>query len=305
MSAASSAVAAPVSRPRVRVIFSGLMLVVLLAALDQTIVATALPTIVGDLGGLEPARVGDQRVPARADGCHAASTASSATCTGASASCRAPSCCSCSAPRCAGSHTSMTELIAFRAVQGLGAGGLIVLTQSVSATSCRHANAAATRASSALCSASRASPGRCSAARSCRPSPGAGSSTSTCRVGAVALAVLVATLPAAPGVERPVDRLPGRGAARRRAQRDRARREPRRQHVGMGLRADGARRRARRRAARRVRRVAARAPASRCCRRAAARPHVRRRRAASLIVGFALFGVGDVPAALLPDRRPR
>src|SRR5256886_7946588 len=38
--------------PRKRVIFSALMLVVLLAALDQTIVATALPTIVGDLGGL-------------------------------------------------------------------------------------------------------------------------------------------------------------------------------------------------------------------------------------------------------------
>src|SRR5256885_6336669 len=38
--------------PRKRVIFGALMLVVLLASLDQTIVATALPTIVGDLGGL-------------------------------------------------------------------------------------------------------------------------------------------------------------------------------------------------------------------------------------------------------------
>ncbi|MDE3026131.1 MAG: MFS transporter, partial [Acidobacteriota bacterium] len=37
--------------PRKRVIFSALMLVVLLAALDQTIVSTALPTIVGDLHG--------------------------------------------------------------------------------------------------------------------------------------------------------------------------------------------------------------------------------------------------------------
>ena len=35
------------------VIFSGLMLGMVLAALDQTIVATALPTIVGDLGGLQ------------------------------------------------------------------------------------------------------------------------------------------------------------------------------------------------------------------------------------------------------------
>src|SRR5579863_9482725 len=34
------------------VIYSGLMLGMLLAALDQTIVSTALPTIVGDLGGL-------------------------------------------------------------------------------------------------------------------------------------------------------------------------------------------------------------------------------------------------------------
>src|SRR5215469_14722154 len=37
----------------VLVVFTGLMLVMLMAALDQTIVATALPTIVGDLGGLD------------------------------------------------------------------------------------------------------------------------------------------------------------------------------------------------------------------------------------------------------------
>ena len=37
---------------RVRLIFTALMLVLLLASLDQTIVSTALPTIVGDLGGL-------------------------------------------------------------------------------------------------------------------------------------------------------------------------------------------------------------------------------------------------------------
>src|SRR3954470_22489499 len=33
--------------------FAGLLLAMLLASLDQTIVATALPTIVGDLGGLD------------------------------------------------------------------------------------------------------------------------------------------------------------------------------------------------------------------------------------------------------------
>src|ERR1700761_5420086 len=37
----------------VLVVFTGLMLVMLMAALDQTIVSTALPTIVGDLGGLD------------------------------------------------------------------------------------------------------------------------------------------------------------------------------------------------------------------------------------------------------------
>jgi EmrB/QacA subfamily drug resistance transporter len=50
------AVAEPVAvltHRQVLIIFSGLMLGMLLAALDQTIVATALPTIVGDLHGLD------------------------------------------------------------------------------------------------------------------------------------------------------------------------------------------------------------------------------------------------------------
>src|SRR5256885_1954892 len=38
---------------RVRLIFAALLLVLLLASLDQTIVSTALPTIVGDLGGIQ------------------------------------------------------------------------------------------------------------------------------------------------------------------------------------------------------------------------------------------------------------
>jgi MFS family permease len=48
--------AAPSSRPqgqRLYLVFGALMLVLLLAALDATIVSTALPTIVGELGGLE------------------------------------------------------------------------------------------------------------------------------------------------------------------------------------------------------------------------------------------------------------
>ena len=39
--------------PRIRVVFGALVLVLLLASLDQTIVSTALPTIVGDLGPIE------------------------------------------------------------------------------------------------------------------------------------------------------------------------------------------------------------------------------------------------------------
>jgi MFS family permease len=50
-------------RRRVRLIFVALMLGMLLAALDQTIVATALPTITGDLHGLNH-RLDDHRLPA-------------------------------------------------------------------------------------------------------------------------------------------------------------------------------------------------------------------------------------------------
>lgn len=41
------------TKSQVRIIFVALMLVMLIAALDQTIVSTALPTIVGDLGGMQ------------------------------------------------------------------------------------------------------------------------------------------------------------------------------------------------------------------------------------------------------------
>jgi len=43
----------PISHRQVLIVFSGLLLAMLLGALDSTIVATALPTIVGELGGLE------------------------------------------------------------------------------------------------------------------------------------------------------------------------------------------------------------------------------------------------------------
>ena len=48
-----SAPAVPLTHRRILVAFSGLAMVLLLAALDSTIVSTALPTIVGELGGLE------------------------------------------------------------------------------------------------------------------------------------------------------------------------------------------------------------------------------------------------------------
>ena len=49
---ADRATAAPLAGARSTTVFAALMLGMFLAALDQTIVSTALPTIVGDLGGL-------------------------------------------------------------------------------------------------------------------------------------------------------------------------------------------------------------------------------------------------------------
>src|SRR5207247_8730221 len=114
----------------VRLIFAALLLVLLLASLDQTIVATALPTIVGDLGGLQHlswvvtayllsstvtgpiyGKLGDlygRKIVLQ--------TAIVIFLIG-SALC--------------GLAQSMVELIVFRAVQGLGAGGLLVTTIAV------------------------------------------------------------------------------------------------------------------------------------------------------------------------------
>jgi EmrB/QacA subfamily drug resistance transporter len=115
---------------RVRLIFVALLLVLLLASLDQTIVSTALPTIVGDLGGLNHiswvvtayllsstvagplyGKLGD--LYGRKKVLQVAIViflVGSALC---------------------GLSQSMVQLIAFRAVQGLGAGGLIVVTLAV------------------------------------------------------------------------------------------------------------------------------------------------------------------------------
>ena len=117
-------------RRQVLLIFSGLMLGMLLAALDQTIVATALPTITGDLHGLNHigwvvtayllavavvmpiyGKVGDLfgRKPVF-------QFAIAVFLVGSVAS---------------GLAHSMAELIAFRAVQGVGAGGLMIGAQAI------------------------------------------------------------------------------------------------------------------------------------------------------------------------------
>src|SRR5690606_39045054 len=50
---AAAPAAGALSHRQILAVFGGLMTAMLLAALDQTIVATALPTIVGELGGLD------------------------------------------------------------------------------------------------------------------------------------------------------------------------------------------------------------------------------------------------------------
>ena len=112
------------------VIYAALMLAILLAALDQTIVATALPTIVGDLGGLSHlswvvtayllattasaplwGKLGDQY------GRKMLFQAAIVIFLIGSALC--------------GLSRNMPELIGFRALQGLGGGGLMVLAQAI------------------------------------------------------------------------------------------------------------------------------------------------------------------------------
>jgi EmrB/QacA subfamily drug resistance transporter len=117
-------------QPRLRVIFSALLLVLLLASLDQTIVSTALPTIVGDLGGIQhlswvvtayllAATISGPLYGKLGDlyGRKVVLQTAIAIFLVGSALC--------------GLSQNMTELIAFRALQGLGGGGLIVTTLAV------------------------------------------------------------------------------------------------------------------------------------------------------------------------------
>ena len=110
---------------RVRVIFGALILVFLLASLDQTIVSTALPTIVGDFGGL-------QHLSWVVTAYLLASTVSGplygkfGDLYGRKVVLQTAIVIFLVGSALCGLSQNMAELIAFRAVQGLGAGGLIV-----------------------------------------------------------------------------------------------------------------------------------------------------------------------------------
>jgi len=129
-SRADSEAPAVIGHRQILVAFSGLVLAMLLAALDSTIVSTALPTIVSELGGLEHlawvvtgyllaqtivtpiyGKLGDlygRKIVLQS--AIVLFLIGSALC---------------------GLSQNMTQLIVFRAIQGLGGGGLIVTTQAV------------------------------------------------------------------------------------------------------------------------------------------------------------------------------
>jgi EmrB/QacA subfamily drug resistance transporter len=127
-SSAEFATPAPEPTARIGPIFGALMLVLLIASLDQTIVSTALPTITGDLGGASKlawvvtaymlastittplsGKLGDLY------GRKIVLQTALVTFLVGSILC--------------GLSQNMTELVACRAIQGLGAGGLMVTTQ--------------------------------------------------------------------------------------------------------------------------------------------------------------------------------
>jgi EmrB/QacA subfamily drug resistance transporter len=121
---------AGLSHRQILLVFSGLMLGMLLAALDQTIVATALPTIVGDLGGLN-------HLSWVVTSYLLASTVSTplwgklGDLYGRKAFFQAAIAIFVIGSALSGLSQNLNELIAFRAIQGLGAGGLLVGSQAI------------------------------------------------------------------------------------------------------------------------------------------------------------------------------
>lgn len=120
----------PLKGSALRTVFIALMLGMFLAALDQTIVATALPTIVVDLGGLN-------HLAWVVTAYLLASTASTplygklGDMYGRKPVFLAAILIFLTGSVLSGLSQSMGELIAFRAVQGLGAGGLMVGAQAI------------------------------------------------------------------------------------------------------------------------------------------------------------------------------
>ncbi|HYT27301.1 MAG TPA: MFS transporter, partial [Actinomycetota bacterium] len=115
---------------QILIVFSGLMSGMLLAALDQTIVATALPTIVGDLGGLS-------HLSWVVTAYLLASTASTplygkiSDLYGRKSVFQAAIVIFLVGSALSGMAHTMAQLIAFRAVQGVGAGGLMALAMAI------------------------------------------------------------------------------------------------------------------------------------------------------------------------------
>jgi EmrB/QacA subfamily drug resistance transporter len=113
-----------------RTVFAALMLGMFLAALDQTIVSTALPTIVGDLGGLN-------HLSWVVTSYLLASTVSTplygklGDMVGRKPVFLAAILIFLAGSMLAGLSQSMGELIGFRALQGIGAGGLMVSAQAI------------------------------------------------------------------------------------------------------------------------------------------------------------------------------
>ncbi|MEV6314464.1 MFS transporter [Streptomyces sp. NPDC051776] len=121
---------AALSPRRIRMVFVGLMLTLLLAALDQTIVATALPRIVGELHGLD-------RMSWAVTSYLLASTVALplygklGDLFGRKGVFQFAILVFVAGSLLAGRSRTMEQLIAFRAVQGIGGGGLMIGVQAI------------------------------------------------------------------------------------------------------------------------------------------------------------------------------
>ena len=121
---------APITHKQVLVVFSGLVLAMLLAALDSTIVSTALPTIVGELGGLThlawvvTAYLLAQTVVTPLYG-------KLGDLYGRKGVMQSAIIVFLIGSMLCGMSQNMTQLIIYRAIQGLGGGGLMVTTQAI------------------------------------------------------------------------------------------------------------------------------------------------------------------------------